>query len=76
MIQELVTGFIGILTFAAGCIELVLAQALLRQRLRLLQICGAGIAIGQLLNHDVYTGIGSYIEKENLLQLRKKINKC
>ena len=38
VIQELVTGFVGILTFAAGCIELVFAQALLRQRLRLLHI--------------------------------------
>ena len=38
VIQNLATGFVGIFIFAAGCIELVLAQALLRQRLRLLQI--------------------------------------
>jgi hypothetical protein len=38
VIQKLATGFVGILIFAAGSIELVPAQALLRQRLRLLQI--------------------------------------
>ena len=72
LIQDLAIGYVGIFIFAALCIGHVFAHALLRKRLRLLQIWSADIATDQILNHDVYISETFYDESNHNRSARHK----